>query len=410
MSDESENGTASAPRPPFIRRVKIRNYKSIASCDVELGAFTLLVGRNGSGKSNFLDALAFVSDALQTSLRRAVNIRNGIGSVKNRLLMDQKSTQTSIAVTMQLGELNTIDYAFQISETNSEGDWILESEQLTSPHGDFLVEKGVVKLFEPKDAATSLMYEGIPPPVTIPNSLYLVMIANLPAFKESYECLQSISVYNFDVATLRQPQNRDTGNSLAKNGSNLPAVVRRLIAKHPGMVSRICQYMSAVAPGIINVTYDKLGQWETISFVQQFDQSTVSHSLYAQNISDGTLRAFATLVAANLPGLDDLPVHLVGIEEPETALHPGAAGALMDALHEAACRTQIIVTTHSPDLLDRVDFSTDKVLAVQMRDGATEIGPIDEASRSVIEDGLYTPGELLRMNQLQPQIADEVKP
>ncbi len=49
----------------FLKRVKIRNYKSIAHCDVELGPFTLLVGRNGSGKSNFLDAIRFVADGLR---------------------------------------------------------------------------------------------------------------------------------------------------------------------------------------------------------------------------------------------------------------------------------------------------------------------------------------------------------
>lgn len=45
------------PRPSFVRRVRIRNYKSVGKCDVELHPLTLLVGRNGSGKSNFLDAL-----------------------------------------------------------------------------------------------------------------------------------------------------------------------------------------------------------------------------------------------------------------------------------------------------------------------------------------------------------------
>jgi len=56
---KGQNGLAS-----IIRRVKIRNYKSIKNCDVELKPFTILVGRNGSEKSNFLDALRFLSDGL----------------------------------------------------------------------------------------------------------------------------------------------------------------------------------------------------------------------------------------------------------------------------------------------------------------------------------------------------------
>ena len=52
--------------PPFLTRVRIKNYKSIAACDVKLGNLAFLVGPNGSGKSNFLDALRFVADMLNT--------------------------------------------------------------------------------------------------------------------------------------------------------------------------------------------------------------------------------------------------------------------------------------------------------------------------------------------------------
>ena len=57
----------------FIRRVVLRNYKSIGICDVRLQPLTYLVGQNGAGKSNFLDALHFVRDALANSLDNAIN-------------------------------------------------------------------------------------------------------------------------------------------------------------------------------------------------------------------------------------------------------------------------------------------------------------------------------------------------
>jgi AAA15 family ATPase/GTPase len=50
---------------PFISRVRLKNYKSIAECDVRLGPLTILIGPNGTGKSNFLDALAFLARALR---------------------------------------------------------------------------------------------------------------------------------------------------------------------------------------------------------------------------------------------------------------------------------------------------------------------------------------------------------
>jgi len=59
----------------FIKRVRLKNYRSIASCDVQLGPLNFLVGPNGSGKSNFLDALRFVGDSLRSTL--AINEHGG---------------------------------------------------------------------------------------------------------------------------------------------------------------------------------------------------------------------------------------------------------------------------------------------------------------------------------------------
>ncbi|HEX3528227.1 MAG TPA: AAA family ATPase [Thermoanaerobaculia bacterium] len=77
-------GSPPADRSFFLRRVRIRNYKSLGNADVELGRLTVLIGRNGSGKSNFLDALYFVADALRTSLDHALKSRGGIESVRRR--------------------------------------------------------------------------------------------------------------------------------------------------------------------------------------------------------------------------------------------------------------------------------------------------------------------------------------
>jgi len=99
-------------------------------------------------------------------------------------------------------------------------------------------------------------------------------------------------------------------------------------------------------------------------------------------------------------------VRLVGIEEPETALHPAAARALMAALNEATEHTQVLLTTHSADLLEAMDAGEEGLLAVVARQGETQIGPIDPASKQSIRDHLYNAGELLRMDQLEPDDED----
>lgn len=68
----------------FLTRVRVKNYKSIGACDVDLGALSFLVGPNGAGKSNFLDALRFVADSLSTTVDHALRDRGGINEVRRR--------------------------------------------------------------------------------------------------------------------------------------------------------------------------------------------------------------------------------------------------------------------------------------------------------------------------------------
>jgi predicted ATPase len=123
-------------------------------------------------------------------------------------------------------------------------------------------------------------------------------------------------------------------------------------------------------------------------------------------MSDGTLRAVGILVALfQSSNGQKARVPLVGIEEPEVALHPAAAGILLDALMDASRHTQVLVTSHSPDLLDNYQISADSILAVVAKGGITSIARLDEVGRSVLRDRLYTPGELLKLNQLSPDPA-----
>ena len=81
---ETDEKVDDLAKPPFLRRVRIRGYKSIAFCDVTLEPLTILVGRNASGKSNFLDALAFLCDAVRLNLPEALERHGGLQSMLSR--------------------------------------------------------------------------------------------------------------------------------------------------------------------------------------------------------------------------------------------------------------------------------------------------------------------------------------
>src|SRR5215207_9630772 len=120
VRDEQDTGA-----PPFIRRVVLQNYRSIAACDVRLRPLTVLVGPNGSGKSNFLDALRFVSDALRTSLDLAVRQREGIDEVVRR---DTADARFGIRLDFSLPKAGLGHYAFSI-RARSLGGYEVEREE-----------------------------------------------------------------------------------------------------------------------------------------------------------------------------------------------------------------------------------------------------------------------------------------
>jgi predicted ATPase len=120
----------------------------------------------------------------------------------------------------------------------------------------------------------------------------------------------------------------------------------------------------------------------------------------AASMSDGTLRVLAALVAAFQIILPRGHPSLVAIEEPETSLHPAAMRALVDALDEATGHTQVLLTTHSAELLDNPHVRPENVRVVEMIDGQTVIAPVDEASLEIVRRKLDTLGGLERQNQL----------
>lgn len=380
----------------FITRVILKNYKSIAACDVRLHPLMFLVGRNGAGKSNFLDALRFVADALNLDLGHAIRDRGGINDVRRR--SRGHPNHFSIRLEFALSSGITGHYAFRIG-TRSPGGYEVQTEecqvqneQLLTPEAYFRVESGTVT-----DTSVNVA------PAAASDRLYLVNASGLPEFRPVYDAFSRMGFYNLNPDKIRDLQAPDPGDVLLRDGSNLTSVFTKL---SPIVKKNIEKYLSTVVPGIHTVDVKGFGPKETLEFRQDVAGDTHRWRFLANNMSDGTLRVLGILVAL-FQGDDNAQksVTLVGIEEPETALHPGAVAVLLDGLRDAANRTQVIITTHSPELLDDKHLDVNSILAVEAHDGDTVIAPVDEANRSVVQDRLFTAGELLRSNQLQPDPA-----
>jgi predicted ATPase len=265
----------------------------------------------------------------------------------------------------------------------------VRSDVLGGAEGSFRIRSGEL---------TSTVEERLPAPAE--DRLYLVSASNVAPFRPVYDALTSMGFYNLSPAVIRQPQQPDAGTLLRRDGGNLASVLGHLGQHNQAALDRVVDYLRRVAPGVDGVAKRNVGTMETIEFRQRVAGRADPWSFPATNISDGTLRGLGVLVA--LLQSNGQPPTLVGIEEPEVALHPAAVAILLDAIADASRHTQVVVTSHSPELLDRDDVEDSALLAVAVDDGVTAIGPVNAVGRSALRDRLFTAGELLRMNQLEP--------
>lgn len=387
----------------LLARVLLKNYKSIAACDISPAQLSFLVGGNGSGKSNFLDALSFVADALHFSVGHALLDRGGINEVRRR--SGGHPTHFGIRVEFDL-EKSRGYYAFTVG-AKPHGGYTIQREECYSVQRHsgkahfFRVEHGTVRNSTLRTT-----------PVATPTRLYLASVSFIDAFRSAYEALSGADFYNLNPEAMRNLHPPDSGELLKPDGSNVASVLSNLGKCSPDCKNRIEEYLSKVVPGVVGVDRRRVGARETVEFRQQIDGSQHTRRFWASSMSDGALRALGLLVSLFQGACNGSSNgRFVGIEEPQAGLHPAAAGVLFDALRDAGQHSQILTTCNSPELLDNYEVSADSIFVVWAERGESYIGPLGLVARSILRDRLYTAGELLRMDQLDPESdSSNVKP
>lgn len=375
---------------PVIKRIVLRNFRSIGFCDVALGPLTWLVGPNGAGKSNFVDALRFVTEALTGSLDQALSDRGGITEVRRR----SKGHPTHFGMRLDFDLGGTPGhYAFDVGALKGRGFEVQSEECTIGGKGKgpwYRVERGAI-----------VDSSEVTRPALTGDRLALVALSGLSSFRPVFDLLTRFGVYNLNPGLMRELQRAQEGRLLRPQGENIASVIGHLERANPVALGTIEEYLKAVVPTVHQVRRVPVGHMETLEFRQDVPGDKSPWRFNALSMSDGTLRALGVLTAL-FQGNPDFSPSVIGIEEPETALHPGASAALREALQRASAQTQIIVTSHSPELLDDTSIGDEQLLAVVSNHGETEIARIDPASRESIRENLFSAGELLKLGQLQP--------
>ena len=406
----AEDGIATGA-VPFISRLRLKNYKSIAQCDVRLEPLTILVGQNGSGKSNFLDALEFLCRAVATSPSQALEERGGLEAVLRQV--PERSNSFAIAVEASVpwwpaSPEVVASYEVEIgSAQNGRGIVILhESCSLRGPGGvsSFSFRNGLSDLPPSEERSGEAA-------ILEPDRLFLPIAGTAGAFAQLYVGFTRPRFYHFRTENLREPQRSSKTAVLRRHGEGFGDVLAALAVGSAGQRSakaRIDAYLSAVAHGATGIEARDVGGYKAVVLNTSVDGDAFEFG--SEAMSEGTVRSAAVLAALFQPESLDGRLPLIGIEEPEIALHPSAAGVLFDALAEASEHVQVIATSQSADLLDREELDPAVIRPVAMRNGLTIIGEVDHASQEIVRQKLYTLGELMRGNQLSPQTAQEATP
>lgn len=204
-----------------------------------------------------------------------------------------------------------------------------------------------------------------------------------------YTALQRMQTVEINPAVVANLQEPSSTRDFEPDGSNSTSVYELLDSSAK---AELVDELSAIVPGIVRIEVQRLSDKQTLKFVQSTKSGNREFS--AKQMSDGTLRAFSILLAMKQPRRPSLIV----IEEPEVAIHLGALRTLVEILTEGNQGAQILLTTHSADIVDAVPIESLRV--VWSEDGESHVGEVAEHTISTVRRGLMTPGELLRADSL----------
>lgn len=377
----------------MIKSIRIRHFKSIDDVTVELSPVTVLVGRSGTGKSNFVKAIRTLRDILLSS----GNTSGWDTSAALPVFVD--AARPLFDVTFSVGGVSDV-FRYQLDfapSSNRRGSCRLQSESLFL--GNELLfhqQASTDQAYQPSQ------YEWIKEPATtIDGELGNPVLGRMPAYEEAvvaYTALTTgIGCYEFPMSVMTtegRSDRRDVTSGLDDAGSNYVSIAHQLSTNLQTLDVRraITASLRHINPTIASVEPNS---------VTNPTHLVVGHFLGNKRIplhlgyeSDGFRRYYAHLLAL----YQQPPKQTLIFEHPEDGIYPGALSLLADEMLTApgAGRGQVLLTTHSPGLLDH--FAPDQIRVVELNDWRTTIGSIAEEQRQSIEENLYTSGELLTVD------------
>lgn len=324
----------------MIDYIKIEGFKSIRKMELQMRPVNILIGGNGSGKSNFISFFGLIHAIFSDNFQKYVQQEK----VDNILYFGRKHTEQMVGkLIFTEDDVHNNAYRFALTPTNEGGLFI-----------DY--EGSGYNVLEDNDQL-NYFYEH-----NLQESIFSKHTDNRHQVLRDY--ISSLRVFHFhdtsSSSLLRRECDLNDNLYLRQDGRNLPAYLYLLKNNHPKIYSRILKTIQSVAPYIKTFILEprKLQGSQQEIELRWTDGGDPDSNFSVYQLSDGTLRFIALTVLLMQPE----PPAVIIIDEPELGLHPFAIGKLAGMMQAISSKTQIIAATQSPGLISH--FNPEDIIVI----------------------------------------------
>lgn len=368
-----------------LKRLQVTGFRSLCGVDLELGDLTVLIGANGSGKSNLVGFFNLLSFMLSGSLQLYVGRKGGGSSI---LHYGPKRTPVMSAELVFEDEKSRSEYGFSMAFASP--DRLIFTDEHVRFHrpGE---PRPFSKALGSGQPETDLLALAAGSGDQVSSQVARIFIKRL----------KGLQAYHFhdtsQTAFIRTNQDLDRNRALMSNGGNLAAFLHMLKGAYPRHYERIVATVWLAVPFLrdFELAPDPLNA-DKIQL--RWRDRNPDYEFGPHQLSDGSLRAIALITALLQP--EELLPSVIVIDEPELGLHPSAVGLVGKLIKAASAKRQVLVATQSPRLL--AECAPEDVVVVEREEDKLGYGAsrFTRLSANDLGDWLkdYDLGTLYEMN------------
>ena len=339
------------PYVPHIESLRVKNYRALRDIELkQLKPLSVFLGANGSGKSTLFDMFAFLAECFTVGLDSAWNKRGHFKELRTR------GCDGPIEFELKYSEepdTPIITYHLSIDE-NTEGpfvetEWMQWRPSSRGKHVRFLnFHHGIGSIIpgEKPDKTDKPIDEQLDEPSMIAASTF-GQSTHHPRVSALRRFITDWHLSYLSTAATREPTETAPQKRLSETGDNLPNVIQYLQERYPERLEKILSILSDRVPRLEKVETERMVDGRLLL---QIKDAPFEQPILAKFTSDGTLKLLSYLTLFH----DPQPPQLIGIEEPENYLHPRLLTGLVGECLEASAMSQLIMTTHSPHLVNEL--------------------------------------------------------